>query len=87
MPRRPYKKRTAKKDEIYNSLEVAKLINYIMINGKKGVAEKIVYDVLTKIKSENTDPIMRLNKAISTYSFAVFNEIPRLAADAIINSS
>ena len=65
MPRRPYKKRAIKNDEIYNSLEVAKLINYIMINGKKGVAEKIVYDVLSKIKSENNDPIKILNKAIS----------------------
>ena len=65
MPRRPYKKRTTKGDGIHNSLEVAKLINYIMIDGKKSVAERIVYDVFAKIKSENNDPLKILHQAIS----------------------
>ena len=65
MPRRPYKKRTTKGDGIHNSLEVAKLINYIMIDGKKSVAERIVYNVFAKIKSENNDPLKILHTAIS----------------------
>lgn len=65
MPRRSYKKRVPKKDEIYQSYEVAKLISYIMLDGKKTVAEKIVYDVLNKIKNENKDPLKVLNLAIS----------------------
>jgi len=65
MPRRPYKKRPVEKDEIYESIEVSKLINYIMIHGKKRVSEKIVYTVLDKIKKENKDPIKTLNQAIS----------------------
>ncbi|MEX1052732.1 MAG: 30S ribosomal protein S7 [Patescibacteria group bacterium] len=65
MPRRPYKKRPIEKDEIYGSLEVLKLINYIMLHGKKRVSEKIVYGVLEKIKNENKDPIKTLNQAIS----------------------
>jgi len=65
MPRRPYKKRPVEKDEIYESKEVSKLINYIMIHGKKRVSEKIVYTVLDKIKKENKDPIKTLNQAIS----------------------
>lgn len=65
MPRRPYKKRPVEKDEIYESIEVSKLINYIMIHGKKRVSEKIVYSVLDKIKKENKDPIKILNQAIS----------------------
>jgi small subunit ribosomal protein S7 len=64
MPRRPYKKRVAKKDQIYNSNEVEKLITYIMRDGKKTVAQKIVYTVLEKIKKENKDPIKILNQAI-----------------------
>src|SRR3989344_4925502 len=65
MPRRPYKKRPVEKDEIYESIEVSKLINYIMIHGKKRVSEKIVYTVLDKIKKDNKDPIKTLNQAIS----------------------
>jgi len=65
MPRRPYKKRKIRKDEIYNNLEVEKLITYIMKDGKKTVAQKIVYSVFEQIKKENKDPLRVLNQALS----------------------
>jgi small subunit ribosomal protein S7 len=64
MPRRPYKKRAIVKDPVYNSITVAKLINYIMVDGKKAVAKKIVYSVLDEIKKQGLDPMITLEEAI-----------------------
>ena len=45
MPRRgSVPKRDVLPDPLYNSKLVTKLINNIMYDGKKGVAQKIVYD-------------------------------------------
>ena len=45
MPRRgSTAKRDVLPDPLYNSKLVTKLINNIMLDGKKGVAQKIVYD-------------------------------------------
>ncbi|HHY43986.1 MAG TPA: 30S ribosomal protein S7 [Coprothermobacter sp.] len=57
--------RTVPADPIYGSVLVAKLINKVMIGGKKSKAEKIVYEAL-RIASEqlNEDPIDILSKAI-----------------------
>jgi small subunit ribosomal protein S7 len=68
MPRHSYKRRTAGADPIYDSIEVAKLINYIMLDGKKAVAERIVYDVIEKLKTVENDPINALTKAIANTS-------------------
>ena len=47
MPRRGYiAKREVLPDPIYNSKIVTKLINNIMLDGKKTVAQKIVYDAI-----------------------------------------
>ena len=64
MPRHLYKKNQTKPDSIYNSLEVAKLINYIMENGNKKVAQRLVYQAFDRIKKENKDPIEILLQAI-----------------------
>ena len=37
-------------DPKFNSIIIPKLINNIMYDGKRGVAEKIVYDAIEKIK-------------------------------------
>lgn len=63
MSRRAYKRKKTIPDKIYNSSEIAKLINYVMIDGKKTVAEKIVYGALTKIKQQG-EPLDLLRKAI-----------------------
>jgi len=68
MPRRSYKKITAKLEPVYNSLEVSKLINFIMIDGKKSVAERIVYKVLERFIKEGKDPLTTLRSAIQNVS-------------------
>jgi len=65
MPRHQYKKTKVKVDKVYNSLEVAKLINYLMYNGKKSVAEKVVYETLEEIKKQGLDPLKTLNQAFN----------------------
>ena len=62
MPRRAYKRRNPGADPVFDSIEVAKLINYIMIDGKKTVAEGIVYDVMEKLKEIEKDPVKALTK-------------------------
>ena len=53
-------------DPIFNSTIIPKLINSIMYDGKKIVAEKIVYDAIEKIKSKTKEePINVFNEAIS----------------------
>ena len=52
-------------DSRYKSTIIPKLINSIMYDGKKTIAEKIVYDALEKIKSKTKDePINVFNDAI-----------------------
>ncbi|OGK62006.1 30S ribosomal protein S7 [Candidatus Roizmanbacteria bacterium RIFOXYB2_FULL_38_10] len=68
MPRHQYKKLTVQPDPIYGSFEVAKLINFILRDGKKTTAEKIVYGVLERLKKEGQDAIKILNQAISNVS-------------------
>lgn len=49
-------KRKIAPDPRYNSTQVSKFINYIMLNGKKGVAQKIVYgafDHITKTAEQD----------------------------------
>lgn len=65
MPRHSYKRIPTKKDPVYNSFEVAKLINYLMLDGKKTTAQAIVYGVLERFKKENMEPVETLEKALS----------------------
>ena len=52
-------------DPIYNSVVVTKLVNNIMLDGKKGVAQKIVYDAFDIVKERTTqDPLELFNKAL-----------------------
>ena len=50
MRKRRATKREILADPIYNSKVIAKLINIIMIDGKKGTAQTIVYDAFEQIK-------------------------------------
>ncbi|MGN0795421.1 MAG: 30S ribosomal protein S7 [Christensenellales bacterium] len=53
MPRRSgVSKRDVLPDPIYNSKVVAKLVNQIMYDGKKGTAQSIVYDAFNKIEAK-----------------------------------
>ena len=53
-------------DPKYRSTIIPKLINSIMYDGKKTIAEKIIYDAMDKIKSKSKDePINIFNEAIN----------------------
>lgn len=65
MPRHQYKRRQPDADPVYNSYEVAKLINYLMLDGKKSVAQSIVYKTLENLQKEDNDALITLNKAIA----------------------
>ena len=53
-------------DPKYKSAIIPKLINSIMFDGKKTIAEKIIYDAIDKIKSKSKDePLTIFNEAIN----------------------
>ena len=64
MRKRQAIKRDVLADPIYNSKMITKLINGIMLDGKKGTAQKILYNALDIVKEKtNSDPLEVLNKA------------------------
>lgn len=59
-------KREVLPDPVYRSVVVAKLVNSIMLDGKKGVAQKIVYDAFEVIKQQTgEEPIEVFEKAMN----------------------
>ena len=67
MPRRGFiAKRDVLPDPIYNSKIVTKLINNIMLDGKKTVAQKIVYDAFDIVKAkEGKEPLEVFEAALN----------------------
>ena len=69
-------KREVLPDAIYNSVLVAKIINQVMLDGKKGIAQSIVYSAM-KTASE------KLNEdALSVLTTAIENIKPKLETKA-----
>ena len=66
MPRRGnVPKRDVLVDPVYNSKMVTRLINSIMLDGKKGVAQKIVYDAFASVQEKTgNDPLETFEKAL-----------------------
>ena len=66
MPRRGnVAKRDVMADPLYNSKMVTRLINNIMLDGKKGVAQKIVYDAFAEVQEKTgNDPLEMFEKAL-----------------------
>jgi small subunit ribosomal protein S7 len=59
--------REVKPDPIYGSVKVSKLINYVMFDGKRSVAQKQVYLALDEIaKAVNKKPLDALEDVINT---------------------
>ncbi len=59
-------KRAVLPDPVYGSIVVTKLVNSIMLDGKKGVAQKIVYDAFDQIKAATgEEPIEVFEKAMN----------------------
>lgn len=62
---KPAVKRKIEPDVKYNDVDVAKFINYIMIDGKKSTAQRVVYDAFEIIKDiTKQDPRHIFNKAM-----------------------
>jgi small subunit ribosomal protein S7 len=68
MPRRAeITPRPTEPDPVYNSVLVTQLVNRVMTDGKKSVAEKIVYDALDQVGSKSgKPPVEVLEQAIKT---------------------
>ena len=68
MPRRRSpEKRKILPDPKYKDIIVAKFMNHIMKDGKKSVAEKIVYGAFSKIdETAKTDPVELFKRALDT---------------------
>ena len=59
-------KREVLPDPVYGSVVVAKLINSIMLDGKKGTAQKIVYNAFDQVKEiTGEDPLEVFEKAMN----------------------
>ncbi|MBS5116182.1 MAG: 30S ribosomal protein S7 [Erysipelotrichaceae bacterium] len=59
-------KRDVLPDPVYNSKLISKLINNIMLDGKKGIAQNILYDAFAKIEAKTGTPAMEVfDKAIN----------------------
>ena len=67
MPRRGnVPKREVLPDPIYNSVLVTKLVNSIMLDGKKGVAQKIVYGAFARVAEKTgKEPIEAFEEALN----------------------
>lgn len=66
MPRKgPVPKRDVMPDPIYGNKLVTRLINKVMIDGKRGVSQKIVYEAFDEIKSRTgRDPMEVFEEAM-----------------------
>ena len=77
MPRKGHiPKRDVLADPIYNDKVVTKLINNIMLDGKKGVAQKIVYGAFAKVEEKSGKP------ALEVFQAAMNNIMPILEVKA-----
>ncbi len=77
MPRKGYiAKREVLVDPIYNSKVVTKLINNVMLDGKKTVAQKIVYDAFDIIKEKTG------RDSLEVFEEALNNVMPALEVKA-----
>ena len=77
MPRKGHvSKREVLPDPLYNSKVVTKLINNVMLDGKKGVAQKIVYGAINRV-AEKTG-----KDAMEVFETALNNIMPALEVKA-----
>ncbi len=77
MPRKGHiQKRDVLADPIYNSKVVTKLVNNIMLDGKKGVAQKIVYGAFERVEAKAEKP------ALEVFETAMTNIMPVLEVKA-----
>lgn len=66
MRKRAATKRTHQPDSVYGSVAVSRFINYLMKNGEKSTAERVMYNALEilKKKAKGEEPLAVFEKAI-----------------------
>ena len=69
-------KRDVLPDPVYGSKVITKLINNVMLDGKKGVAQEIVYDALSKVE-QTTE-----KNALEAFNQAMNNILPLVEVQA-----
>jgi len=57
-------KRDIKGDMIYDNKQVAKFINYLMKDGKKTIAQNVLYTAFDLISKKEADPVITFEKAL-----------------------
>ena len=69
MRRRRPERRTINPDPKFNDLQISKFMNYLLTDGKKGIAEKILYDAFDVVQEKSKkDPIDIFKKALNNAS-------------------
>ena len=59
MPRRAeIQPRTVESDPVYGSVLVTQLVNRLMVDGKKSIAEQVVYDALAQVAEKSGKPAL-----------------------------
>ena len=77
VPRKGHtQKRDVLADPVYNNKVVTKLVNNIMLDGKKGVAQKIVYGAFERVEAKAEKP------AIEVFKESMSNSMPVLEVKA-----
>ena len=77
MPRKGHTgKRTVLADPIYNNVVVTKLVNQLMLDGKKGIAQKIVYGAFNRIQEKTG------KEPVEVFEAAMNNIMPVLEVKA-----
>ena len=77
VPRKGHtQKRDVLADPMYNNKVVTKLINNVMLDGKKGVAQKIVYGAFARVEAKTEKP------ALEVFEEAMNNVMPALEVKA-----
>ena len=73
MPRKgPAPKRPLIADPVYNSPLVTQLVNKVLVDGKRSVAEAIVYGALEGARAKSdTDPVVTLKRALDNVKPAI----------------
>ncbi|HEX6198019.1 MAG TPA: 30S ribosomal protein S7 [Jiangellaceae bacterium] len=73
MPRKgPAPKRPVVIDPVYNSPLVSQLVNKVLVDGKKAVAERTVYGALEGCREKtNSDPVITLKRALDNVKPAI----------------
>ncbi|MBI2506730.1 MAG: 30S ribosomal protein S7 [Candidatus Colwellbacteria bacterium] len=63
--KRTYKKREHKSDPVHSSVAVGRFINYLMKDGRKSAAEKVMYGALNEVaKGTKEEPLQIFEKAL-----------------------